>query len=211
MMAHLPPPTLVIRSDGFLIRRLTRGDASPALEAWIDDDNAAAMLNTRRRSWTVAEQATYFATQEMNPRKCILGIFPAQAQIPIGLFVINVKPKHGVFTISHLIGDKAWRGKDTTRRASEAVYDYLFNTLGYAKAKANVRAENKAMLWLMYNYAWKREARLIKHIRLTATGGRSDLLVFGMLASEWDAWREHNAGRPLLTARRKPRPPASQP
>jgi RimJ/RimL family protein N-acetyltransferase len=204
-MVRLPPPTFVIRSDCFLIRPLTRGDASPELESWIDDDNAAAMLNTRRRSWTVAEQADYFTKQASNPRRFILGIFPAQAKDPIGLFVMNLNPKHGVFTISHLIGDKLWRGKDTTFRASEAVYDYFFNTLDYAKAKANVRAENKPMLWLMYNHVWKREARLIKHLRLTATGERSDLLVFGMLADEWRARPESlrfkpggPAGAPLL-------------
>jgi RimJ/RimL family protein N-acetyltransferase len=199
-MAQLPPPVFVIRSHGFLIRPLTRGDASPALESWIEDDNAAAMLNTRRRTWTVAEQAGYFAKREADPRRFILGIFPAPAKNPIGLFVVNLKPKDGVFTISHLIGDKAWRGKDTTFQASEAVYDYLFNTLGYAKAKANVRAENKPMLWLMYNHVWKREARLIKHLRLTATGERSDLLVFGMLADEWRARPEN--------LRVKPRGPA---
>jgi RimJ/RimL family protein N-acetyltransferase len=110
--------------------------------------------------------------------------------VPIGLFIIKVKPKHGVFTISHLIGDRAWRGKDTTFLASELVYDYFFNTLGYAKATANVRPENKPMLWLMYNYVWRKEARLIKHLRLAETKERSDLLVFGMLADEWRTWHD---------------------
>jgi RimJ/RimL family protein N-acetyltransferase len=175
-MVRLPPLTLVIRCDAFLIRSLTRGDASRAPESWIDDDNAAAMLNTACRRWTVAEQADYFAKQEADPRRFVLGIFPAQARDPIGLFVLNLKPKHGVFTISRLIGDKVWRGKDTTFEASEAVYDYLFDTLGYAKAKASVRAENKPMLWLMYNHVWKREARRVKHLRLSGTEERSDRL-----------------------------------
>jgi hypothetical protein len=50
---------------------------------------------------------------------------------------------------------------------------------------------------------WKREARLIKHLRLTATGERSDLLVFGMLADEWRARPEN--------LRFKPRGPAGAP
>jgi RimJ/RimL family protein N-acetyltransferase len=189
-MASLPPPSFTISSDTFLIRPMVRGDASPALEAWIEDENAAAMLNTQRRSWTLAQQAEYFGKHEGRPDRHILGIFPKQSKEPIGLFIVKVKPKDGVFTISHLIGDQAWRGKDTTFSAAELVYDYFFNVLGYAKAKANVRPENKPMLWLLYNYVWRKEARLIKHLRLAATKERSDLIVFGMLAEEWRAWHE---------------------
>lgn len=174
---------------------MVRGDASPSLESWIEDENAAAMLNTPRRSWTVAQQAEYFGKHEGRSDRHILGIFPKESKESIGLFIVKVKPKDGVFTISHLIGDPAWRGKDTTFRASELVYDYFFNILGYAKAKANVRPENKPMLWLMYNYVWRKEARLIKHLRLAASKERSDLIVFGMLADEWRAWHENTHRR----------------
>ncbi len=184
-MAVLPPASFVIHSEDFVIRPLVPGDASPKLECWMDDENAAAMLNTPRRNWVVAKQAEFFARHEGLKAQRILGIFPREAKEPIGLYDVKLKPKHGVFVITHLIGDKAWRGKDTTFQTSEAVYDYFFNTLGYAKAKANVRPQNKAMLWLIYTYVWRREARLIKHVRLAGSQERSDLLVFAILAEEW--------------------------
>lgn len=189
-MAKLPPPNFVLASENFVIRPLVRGDASPKLEPWIDDENAAAMLNTPRRSWTVAQQEDFFARHEGQQQRLILGIFPKQAREPIGLFIVKVTARDGVFVISHLIGDKAWRGKSTTFEASEPVYDFFFNTLGYDKAKANVRPENKAMLWLLYTYVWRKEVRLIKHLRLTGSRERSDLVVFGMLADEWRARHE---------------------
>ena len=186
-MAQLPPPTFMILSDSFLIRPMLRSDASPALATWIEDETAAAMLNTQRRNWTVAQQAEYFGKNEGRQGRRVLGIFPKQAKEPIGFFIVKFNEKEEVFVISHLIGDKAWRGKDTTFQASEPVYDYFFNVLGYAKAKANVRPENKPMLWLLYNYTWRKEARLIRHLRLASSPERSDLIVFGMLADEWRA------------------------
>ncbi|MGE0006471.1 MAG: GNAT family N-acetyltransferase [Parvibaculaceae bacterium] len=184
-MASPPPADLLIQNDAFLIRPLVRGDAHPKLESWIEDENAAAMLNTPRRSWTLDQQAEFFGRHEGQSERLILGIFPTDAREPIGLFIVKVRPRQGVFLISHLIGDKEWRGKDATFGASEAVYDYFFNRLGYAKAKVNVRPENKPMLWLLYTYMWRKEAHLVGHLRLAGTGERSDLLVFGMLADEW--------------------------
>jgi RimJ/RimL family protein N-acetyltransferase len=198
-MGHLPPPAFVLHSKSFLIRRLTRDDASPALEAWIDDDNSAAMLNTQRRSWTVAEQASYFAKQEANPRKFILGIFPAEAKAPIGLFAVNLKPRQGVFTISLIIGDKSWRGRGVSHEASIGIFDYFFDKLGFYKAKANVRPDNKAMQWLLRIGGWRQEALLRKHLRLKASGERGDLYIFGILADEWRATRDS----PNFMAKRK--------
>lgn len=175
----------MILSENFLIRPMVRGDASAALEPWIDDDVAAEMLNTQRRKWIVAEQAEYFAKHEEQQERLLLGIFPKRQKEPIGLFILRLQPREGIFVISHLIGDKAWRGRNATFETSDAIYDHFFNDLGYAKAKAHVRPENKPMIWLLYNYAWRKEARLIKHLRLAASGDRSDLLIFGMLAGEW--------------------------
>lgn len=184
-MASLPPPSVMILSDGFVMRPLVRGDASPRLESWIDDDVAAEMLNTPRRKWRVAEQADYFAKHEGQQERLILGIFPKREKEPIGLFILRLQPHEGIFVISHLIGDKAWRGKNATFETSESIYDYFFNSLGYAKAKAHVRPENKPMLWLIHTYVWKKEALLAKHLRLAASRKRSDLLIFSILADEW--------------------------
>ena len=177
----------MIRSENFLIRPLVRGDASLALESWIDDDVAAEMLNTQRRRWSIAEQSEYFAKHEAQPDRLLLGIFPKREKEPIGLFIIGLQPRQAVFVISLLIGNQAWRGGRITHEISEAIYDFFFNALRYEKAKAHVRPQNRSMLWVMYNYVWRKEARLKKHLRLAASGDRSDLLLFSILADEWRA------------------------
>ena len=202
-MAGLPPPDLMLESELFIIRRLVRGDASPKLESWIEDENAAAMLNTQARSWTVAQQEEFFARHEGQQRRMILGVFPKQERHPIGLIMVTVTPKQGVFVVSLLIGDKSWRGKDTTVQASEPVYDFFFNTLGYAKVKVNVRPENKAMIWQMHQYAWQKEAHLVKHMRLASSGERSDLFVYGMTVDERRGWHEKKARSSLAGSDRQ--------
>ncbi len=186
-MALMLPSSIEILTDNFLIRSMTRDDASPKMAAWIEDEMAAAMLNTPRRSWTVEQQLSFFSQHEGRQEKALLGIFPKEEKEPIGLFIIKLKRLQDVLTISHLIGDKAWRGKNATFEASEAVYDYFFNRLGYAKVRCNVRPQNKPMLWLIYTYIWRKEALFIKHLRMPDTGERSDLLAFSILADEWRA------------------------
>jgi RimJ/RimL family protein N-acetyltransferase len=199
-MALMLPPSIEILTDNFLIRPMTSDDASPKMAPWIEDEMAAAMLNTRRRNWTVDQQLKYFSQHQGRQEKLLLGIFPKQKKEPIGLFILKLKRAQGALTISHLIGDKAWRGKNVTFEAAEAVYDYFFNTLGYVKVRCNVRPQNKPMLWLIYTYVWRKEATLTKHLRLPDSTERSDLLVFSILADEWRTrpekfrFKPHNAG-----------------
>lgn len=172
------------------MRPLTRADAREKLVSWTEDALAAEMLNTPQRPWRMAEQAAYFARFENMPDKKLLGIFPRQESHPVGVYFLQLRPRHGTLVISHLIGDVAWRGKGATDETAEAIYQYFFDKLGYAKAKANVRPQNRVILWLLLRGGlWKKEARLVGHLRESATGKRADLLVLGLLADEWRAAR----------------------
>jgi RimJ/RimL family protein N-acetyltransferase len=91
--------------------------------------------------------------------------------------------------VTHLLGDRQWRGTGASREASIAIFEYFFDTLGFEKAKANVKPGNKAMQWLLFNGGWRKEAHLTKHLRHKPSGRRDDLYVFGILADEWRAKR----------------------
>jgi RimJ/RimL family protein N-acetyltransferase len=189
-MATLPPPSLSLETRNFLIRPISGADLGERLSGWADDELAAEMLNTKRRQWAVREQAAFFAKFANQPGKLALAIVPRGEPHPIGFYTLHLQPRIGVFTISHLIGDANWRGKDLTTETSDAIYGYLFDKLGYAKAKANVRPQNRPMLWLMLSdKTWRKEARLVRHLRDAATGERKDMLVLGMMADDWRAAR----------------------
>lgn len=185
-MAGLLPRSLALETKNFTLRTLTGADASERLSSWADDGLAAEMLNTQRRHWQVADQAAYFEKFEMSRDKHLLGIFPRTESHPIGFFSLHFQPQLGTFLITHIIGAVGWRGREATTEAAEAVYEYMFDTLGYAKAKANVRPQNRPVLWLMLGGGvWRKEARLSAHLRDAATGARTDLLVLGLLAEDW--------------------------
>jgi RimJ/RimL family protein N-acetyltransferase len=189
-MASLPPPSFVIHTENYTLRRMVRDDASPMLEAWTEDELLAEMLNAQRRSWTVAEQVAYFSGYDGKTTRYLLGIFPNSQSEPIGFFIVKVRLEDSLMLVTHFLGDKTWRGTGASREASVGLFDYFFNKLSFAKAKANVRAVNKAVQWLLLNGGWRIEARLHKHLRMKTTGERSDIIVFGILADEWRAGKD---------------------
>jgi RimJ/RimL family protein N-acetyltransferase len=189
MAARRPPPSFTISTENFLMRPMTRDDACAALESWPEDEEAMEMLNARRRRWSIADQVAYFLSFDGKPGRFLLGLFPHGQKEPVGLFIIKLRVDDSIMLVTHILGNKDWRGTGASREASLAIFDYFFNTLGFEKAKANVRPENKAMQWLLLNGGWRQEAQLIKHLKLKSSGGRGDLYVFGILADEWRAKR----------------------
>ncbi|MGE0006470.1 MAG: GNAT family N-acetyltransferase [Parvibaculaceae bacterium] len=186
----MPPPSFVVETENFVLRPMLRDDASPALESWMEDETLVEMINATQRRWTVAEQAAYIARFDGQRTRWLIGLFPRGQAEPIGLFEVKLRPDDGLMLLTHVLGNKDWRGTGASREASIALFDYFFNKLSYAKAKANVRPGNKAMQWLLLNGGWRMEARLRKHLRIKATGERSDVLHFGIMADEWRAKRE---------------------
>jgi RimJ/RimL family protein N-acetyltransferase len=186
-LAKIPPGDIFLTSPRFTLRRIKPDDAHPELIGWTLDAMAAEMLNAPQIAWPVEAQRAFFASFEKLPSKLLLGIFAKDDQRFIGFYILKLNPGNSTFTMSTLIGDAGWRGKGASGEASNAVCDYFFNTLGYVKAKANVRPQNKAMLWLMLTGVWKKEARLVKHLAVPGTDDRADVFVFGLLADDWRA------------------------
>jgi RimJ/RimL family protein N-acetyltransferase len=207
-MAVLPPQSFSLETERFLIRPMVAADASPALEEWTTDANAAEMLNMKQRRWAVADQAAFFAKNDGKTGNYLLGIFAKSEKAPIGVYKMKFQPANAIFVITHFIGDHDWRRQHVTTETTEVLYDYLFNQLGYKKAKANVRPHNRPVLWLMLRGGWRQEAHLVKHLRDATTGERGDILVLGMLADEW---RESLVQPPRLAISTVPKPPVQRP
>ena len=184
-MAKPPPGDIFLSSQRFDIRRIKPGDAHPDLVDWTLDSMAAEMLNAQQIAWPIDAQKAFFASFEKQAGRVLLGVFVREDQRLIGIYILKPNPGNSTFIISTLIGNAEWRGKGASSEASDAICDYFFNALGYVKAKANVRPQNKAMLWLMLTGVWKKEARLVKHLVAAGEESRADVFVFGLLATDW--------------------------
>ncbi len=183
-------------TERFRISPLTPADASAQLSDWTLDPLGAEMLNESQMPWPIEHQRRFFATQGQSQGHILLGFREKASNKLIGFFLIEPNPKALTYTLTTMIGEKQWRGCHVLPEVPEPVHDHFFNKLGYAKAKANVRPHNRAMLWLMANGVWKREARLVQHLRESVTGRRVDVLVMGMLADDWRNYMQRNKKRP---------------
>ena len=169
----------------FLIRPLAANDAALHVSEWTTDALAAEMLNVSQRPWSIVEQKAFFAKIGISSSQQLLGIWVKEEQKLIGLFIVEPEPNKRVFTLTMIIGEKIWRGKGVTAEVSYALNVHYFDKLNYAKARANVRPHNRAMLWTMAHGAWRKEAHLVKHLRDKTSNTRVDVIVMGLLAEEW--------------------------
>jgi RimJ/RimL family protein N-acetyltransferase len=177
-----------IATDRFQLRQMRPSDATRLAAGWTLDPVAAEMLNSNLQEWSEDAQRSYFQRYLKGQPKLILGIFVRENKQLIGIYIITTDVPNATFTSSIVIGAKSWRGQRAAAEVSKAIYHHLFNVLGYAKAKANVRVQNKPMLWLLLQQGnWKREARLKQQLLDRQSKTRQDLYVFGMLAEDWRA------------------------
>jgi RimJ/RimL family protein N-acetyltransferase len=172
-------------TERFLIRPLTAMDAAPHICEWTLDSLGAEMLNVPQRPWAIEQQRKFFASAAQGSKQVLLGIWAKDIHKLIGFFQIDPHPKNQAFTMTTLIGEAAWRGHNVIAEASDLVQGHFFDTLGFVKAKANVRPHNKAVLWIMANGGWRKEAHLVKHLRASSSAERMDVLVLGLLADDW--------------------------
>jgi RimJ/RimL family protein N-acetyltransferase len=186
LMARRLEADLVLETERFALRQLRGSDASLLQAGWTLDPTAAEMLNTQLEEWSVEAQTRFFERHLSGDPKFLLGIFVRETSQLVGIVILTLQYDDGMFTSSIVIGPKSWRGLRVAAEISKPLHHHLFNVLGFLKAKANVRPQNKPMLWLLLQQGcWKKEATLKNHIYDQQTRLRGDLLVFGMLADEW--------------------------
>ena len=195
MTAQTPPFLVELDTPRFKLRTLAPSDAGPGLEEWTLDPLSAEMMNATLKRWEIGRQCAFIDSYRNRKDRHLLGMFPRNGARPVGLYMLRFNQPNGTFVISNMIGDRAWRGNACSQECADAIYDYLFNKLGYSKAKANVRPQNKAMLWLMFNSAWKRECKLKLHLCDIDTKLRSDMYTFGLLAREWQAFYDKTSSK----------------
>lgn len=185
-MSELPPQYIEIHTERFVLRSAQPSDARVEFENWTLDSLIAEMMNANSEKWSLEKQRTFFTAGLVRPDQRIIGIFPKEINSLIGFFILKLNKALGNFTISTLIGNKDWRGQDVMGECSDAIYKLMFEGADYHKAKANILPSNKAMIWnLAQTKIWKREGRLRKQLRNFQNNERLDVLVYGLLKSDW--------------------------
>lgn len=109
---------------------------------------------------------------------------------PVGLLSLSgLTGPHRRAEWGWYIGDAEARGRGVGRAAQALGLDRAFDTLGLDKIWAEVLAENDAALKAQAAAGFQREGYLRRHV--LRDGAPRDVVVLGILASEWAARRDH--------------------
>ena len=184
--------TSVVRIDAgdYLIRTLTKDDASDRWAAWIADPEVAKMLNAPTRALTKEEIKKYINRFDQQT-KLLLGIFDKRTNLHIGFFSVDIDYRRSQGRINMLIGDAKYRHRGVLSMIRSYYLKYLFETLGLKKLTATALAHNQIIINLLIKRGWKVDNILKEHMRSHADGSKLDVWVMSLSR---DAWRARNMG-----------------
>jgi len=121
------------------------------------------------------------------------GIWPKSGGLCIGLHLLSVSPGSRTGTIGVIIGERDWWGKGVVSEIREAIIADSFERLNLQRMTAQVRVSNLASVYNHRKLGFVHEGTM-RSAAVEADGTRVDMLVFGMLRSEWLARKERSRG-----------------
>jgi RimJ/RimL family protein N-acetyltransferase len=180
-----PGDLLQVETGRFVLRSLTRQDASDSYVGWWNDAEIQEGLNFPPRGWG-RRRAMQHIDQFDNVNKFHLGIFCKDSARMIGFFAIFVNPKNKVAVTNVVIGDKDFWGKGVVQEVRAAMLVFLFRVLGMEKVKGEIKGRNYPSIFNYKAQGFTCEGILrneISHV----SGGRADVFLFGLLRAEWES------------------------
>lgn len=150
-------PRLRFETKNYLIRSLTRGDASEGWCNWLADPTTARLLNAPCRRLSRDELESYIAKFD-NHQRILLGIFHRPSATHIGVMTILASRTGQDALINLVIGDERFRAIGSImemREVRTAVTNYLFFERGFRAMFASVVAHNKRVISFMRLAGWE--------------------------------------------------------
>jgi RimJ/RimL family protein N-acetyltransferase len=159
---------------------------------WTEDRDSFANLGWRTSNWTPRRWWRHLRYQTRGDRMCH-GIWPKAGGPCIGLHMINVSGGSGNAIIGVFVGEKDWWGKGVVAEVREAILADCFDRLKLQRVGAYAHARNLASVYNHRKLGFVHEGTM-RSAAIGSDGARVDMLVFGLLRSEWSARRRHGGG-----------------
>jgi RimJ/RimL family protein N-acetyltransferase len=156
----------------------------------IDDDFVAAMRddsvvrNVALSAAITREEWASFVDGHDNRRRFFLGIFAAGSEKLIGVRNIEIDRNGGALQ-TIVITDKALRRSGVAEIASYMTNRFLFEIVGVERLETRAFSDNEATIAYMKNAQYTLEGTL-REVAGDGNGGRRDVLIYGLLRSEWE-------------------------
>ncbi len=191
MMRQPPPPQarpLKLETDRFLLRSLTPADASERWAGWLSDVDVMSPINTEPHKASREEMARY-AQRFDQVSRLLIGIFERQTGLHVGLYQIDLNPRHRTAKFNVIIGDKDFWGRKVVLETRAVLLDHLFKS-GTEKAIGSPLARNFPAVFNYKAQGWRLEGILKGQVRAKYGGARLGQYEFGLLRDEWIAIRK---------------------
>lgn len=132
-------------TERFLLRVLTKNDASVEYLAWFKDPEALKYIASTAKEWSIERLRNYIENIESDPNAIFFGIFTRDTGRHIGNIKFeNMDFSLGVATLGVLIGEPTWRGKGVFGETFLALQLLLARDFSVHKIYLGVDRENEA-------------------------------------------------------------------
>ena len=159
---------------------------------WTEDRDAFANLGWRSKGWTYRRWWRHLRHLTHGGRMCH-GIWPKSGQPCIGLHMVNASALSRTAVVGVLIGDKEWWGKRVVTEVREAIVEDCFDRLKVERVWAQAHVRNLPSIYNHRKLGFVHEGTL-RSAAIGSDGSRVDMVVFGMLRSEWSTRRREQGG-----------------
>jgi RimJ/RimL family protein N-acetyltransferase len=184
---------LVNSSDlfrGKLVRLTALADDDiSTLVQWYQDPHFLRHFDSRPAyPKTEGELRSWLEELRKDERTMAFAVRPLEGDRLVGYLEIDgLDWQHGVCGMGLGIGDPADRGQGFGYEATQLALRYAFDELNLHRVQVTAFAYNRASIALLEKLGFRREG--VYRERLQRDGVRYDMLLFGLLRREWEAWR----------------------
>jgi RimJ/RimL family protein N-acetyltransferase len=176
------------------LRAIERAD-TPVVHRWLNDPlvmRGWGLSAAARSLQDAARDVEDWLAQEATLGRPAALIAETLAGEPVGLVVLRVdRPEARSLELSLLVGDPAQWGQGLGADILEAILDACFGGWGVHRLGVRVEEGNERALALDRRFGFLPEGRLRQ--AAFRDGHHADILLFGLLASEWRAAGESPA------------------
>jgi len=174
--------TLRFETEHYLLRSLEADDANAEWCGWLEDPQAARMLNAAPRKATLKELRSYISSFDRRARH-ILGIFEKSTGGMIGVRTVEIDQLRRSFRFHILIGVAEERGRRARAETSEPLKHWLFEYLDLLTSEGTILAKNTRFADTVLRLGWVIVKRRL--VRSPADGSLVELIDIRLHRESW--------------------------
>lgn len=178
-----PGQPVNLETERFILRSVRPWWLAFQTRPWTDDPDIMIPLNHKAGGWSLWQWRRTMVHAN-NRRKFLIGIFAKDTGQLIGYETLHID-RNSIASFSVVIGDKAWWGRRAVVEVRERLIRFFFEEAGCSKIWGTPNARNYPAVFNYNRLGFTQEGIMRQHMRGMRDEALSDLIVFGMLRSEW--------------------------